>query len=85
MKHQWKVRRQLTSVPDGQRRWDWAYQLLLQGADRVLSPPALAAATGSLPNQEAEHENCRVSTGLDLASGASAELRATTRPTSDSH
>lgn len=30
MKRHWQVRRQVTPHPDGQRRWDRAYQLLLQ-------------------------------------------------------
>ena len=40
MKHQWCVRRQATPYPDGQQRWDRAYQLLLQWA-RASGSPAL--------------------------------------------
>jgi uncharacterized protein (UPF0548 family) len=29
MKHHWQIRRQSVGYPDGQRRWDRAYQLLL--------------------------------------------------------
>jgi hypothetical protein len=30
MKHQWHVRREVMERPDAQRRWDRAYQNLLQ-------------------------------------------------------
>ena len=30
MKRQWRIRRQASPKPDGQQRWDRAYQLLLQ-------------------------------------------------------
>ena len=30
MKQQWRTRRQTLPQPDGQRRWDRAYQLLLE-------------------------------------------------------
>ena len=32
MKHDWRVTRRLEPHPDGQRRWDRAYQLLLEWA-----------------------------------------------------
>ncbi|MGO8951163.1 MAG: recombinase family protein [Ktedonobacterales bacterium] len=40
MYHQWRVRRQTTSSPDGQQRWDRAYQLLLQWTECPGLPPA---------------------------------------------
>ena len=45
MYHQWRVRRQTTSSPDGQQRWDRAYQLLLRWTER----PGLASPTEALP------------------------------------
>lgn len=41
---QWQVRREVTPHPDGQRRWDRAYQQLLRG-----SPPASAATPQATP------------------------------------
>ncbi len=32
MKRTWKVQRTITAHDDGQRRWDYAYQFLLQWA-----------------------------------------------------
>ena len=39
MHHQWRLRRETVSVADGNRRWDRAYQLLLEWGD----PAALHA------------------------------------------
>jgi hypothetical protein len=58
MKHQWKAHRQFTPAPDGQRRWDQAYQLLLHWAVVAHTQPTLAVEVVSFPNQEAEDENC---------------------------
>ena len=52
MKRQWKLRRELTPVEDGQRRWDQAYQHLLRWA-RKLEPAQLAC---SQQTQEVYHE-----------------------------
>ena len=40
MRHQWRLCRTLQEHPDGQRRWDRAYQLLLQWAQAPDVPPA---------------------------------------------
>lgn len=39
MNHAWKTRRTLVPQTDGQRRWDQAYQLLLQWTQTSISPP----------------------------------------------
>jgi hypothetical protein len=39
MHHQWRLRRETVSVADGNRRWDRAYQLLLEGADPAAPQP----------------------------------------------
>jgi hypothetical protein len=63
MKHQWRVRRQTTPYADGQRRWDRAYQLLLQWATTSTGlAPADARATG---DQEVRDACGRVCPGLD--------------------
>lgn len=43
MRHQWRLRRTFQEHPDGQRRWDRAYQLLLQWAQ---APDTAAAEPG---------------------------------------
>jgi hypothetical protein len=50
MYHQWRVRRQTISSPDGQQRWDRAYQLLLRWTERPgLAPPAEALLPATCP------------------------------------
>ena len=39
MRHQWRLYRTLQEHRDGQRRWDRAYQLLLQWAQAPDTPP----------------------------------------------
>lgn len=39
MHHQWRLRRATVSVADGARRWDRAYQLVLEWADLATSQP----------------------------------------------
>jgi hypothetical protein len=43
MKRQWRTRRQVTPYPDGQRRWDRAYQLLLEWTTAREPAQAIAA------------------------------------------
>ena len=40
MRHQWRLSRTLQEHSDGQRRWDRAYQLLLQWAQAPDVPPS---------------------------------------------
>jgi hypothetical protein len=40
MRHQWRLRRTFQEHLDGQRRWDRAYQLLVQWAQASDTPPS---------------------------------------------
>ncbi len=64
MNRTWQIQRTTVVHPDGQRRWDRAYQLLLRWADEVLTaqPPAVT--------QEDDDAHCRVCPGLDQSSTA---------------
>jgi hypothetical protein len=59
MNRTWQVQREIVPHPDGQRRWDQAYQLLLRWADdaRTAQPPTSI--------QEDDDADCRVCPGLD--------------------
>ncbi len=61
MKATWQVRRTVVEQPDGQRRWDTAYQFLLHWA---LEPTAGPQPTGS-PNQENDYGDCTLRTRID--------------------
>jgi hypothetical protein len=74
MKHRWEVRRQLNPASDGQRRWDRAYQLLLQWTTSTSGEPANKATAGSCSRQEEHHENCSLPAGFDSAPGPGSEL-----------
>lgn len=69
MKHQWHVHRDLKPCPDGQQRWDRAYQHLLRW---TLNPMPMESPSPIVPDPllEVYDENCSVCTGLDLASGS---------------
>ena len=62
MKHQWNIRRQTIAVPDGQRRWDQAYQMVLQWTRCPTAAPLS-------PRKETHDESCRVCTGVDREPG----------------
>ena len=74
MKHQWNVRRQFNPAPDGQRRWDRAYQLLLQSTLSNDSEPADKSLAGSCNDQEEGHENRCLPSGFDSAPSPGPEL-----------
>jgi len=59
MNRTWQVHRDTVAHPDGQRRWDRAYQLLLRWADDV---PVAQAPTVT---QEDDHACCLVCASLD--------------------
>jgi hypothetical protein len=56
MKRHWQVRRQTAPHPDGQRRWDRAYQLLLQWEQARLMALTPEREQISEPPQEGSHE-----------------------------
>ena len=59
MNRTWQIQRDTVADPDGQRRWDRAYQLLLRWADEVL------AAQPCSVTQEDDDAHCPVCPGLD--------------------
>ncbi len=72
MKRQWRVRRQTCAVPDGQRRWDRAYQTLLAWAasgEDDLSVGDKSPAT----ERQGVHADRRVCARLDDAPGGGPE------------
>jgi uncharacterized protein (UPF0548 family) len=62
MKRQWNIRRQTTAVPDGQQRWDQAYQMLMEWT-------RCTTATETPPEQEKHDASRRVCTSIDHESG----------------
>ena len=66
MKRQWNIHRQVVGYPDGQRRWDRAYLLLLEIAHSVE-----ANQTGTSP--EVQHASSDLCASVDSASGTSAD------------
>jgi hypothetical protein len=79
MKRQWRTRRQTLPQSDGQRRWDRAYQLLLEWttpreiAMATADPSAVPPVAALHSNQEVEHAGGAVCTRLDPATGAAAK------------
>lgn len=76
MKHQWHSRRALIVTPDGQQRWDRAYQRLLVWGQ----PPAIPRqsqgdqeARESQESQEGLHARSGVCARLDAEPGAYAD------------
>jgi uncharacterized protein (UPF0548 family) len=65
MKRQWNIRRQTTAVPDGQQRWEQAYQMLMEWT-------LCTTATETSPGQEKHDASRRVCTGIDHKSGSPA-------------
>lgn len=57
MKRQWHIRRQAIPLPEGQQRWDRAYQLLLEWSRCPAGPPLP-------PGKETRDANCRVCAGI---------------------
>jgi len=68
MKPDWKVRRTVVARDDGQRRWDYAYQFLLQWATDS------SADTYSAPTQQEEGNECgNLRPGLDPTATAGSD------------
>ena len=69
VKHEWRVRRELKASPDGQRRWDRAYQLLLEWAATGDRPPSSVRREA----QEGNHESGDLRAGVNPAPGAATD------------
>lgn len=61
MKRAWKVQRSLIEQPDGQRRWDRAYQCLLQWAEEAACDQKDPALLSSPQEDDYEHRHLRSS------------------------
>ncbi len=58
MNRTWQVHRETVTHPDGQRRWDRAYQLLLRWtAEPTVQAPSIA--------QEEDHAHCPVCSSVN--------------------
>ena len=64
MKRQWTVHRQFKPCPDGEQRWDRAYQYLLQWAMLATQESVIATVSDSPRNQEVDHADSRVCAGF---------------------
>lgn len=71
MKRDWRMRRELLATPDGQRRWDRAYQALLAWTcpEGMASP--MAAGEHARKEQDDAYRDLRA--GVDVAAGAGAD------------
>lgn len=72
MQRQWQIQRTLVETPNGQQRWDQAYQLLLRWA-QVNPLPAVSSSPPAPPNQEECHASSRLCTRLDVASSPASD------------
>ncbi len=72
MKRQWHVRHQVVEHPEGQLRWDRAYQALLRWTQSDLAPPQLPPVDPSM-TLEVDHACSSVCTGVDPTSGTGSD------------
>jgi hypothetical protein len=71
MKRQWSICRQVKEEPDGQRRWDRAYQLLLQWTKPIEMEQWPIAVSALNLMQEVYDESSSVCACLDPTPGSS--------------
>ena len=64
MKRTWQVRRSWIEDPEGQRRWDRAYRLLLRSTRAAQEPPT---------EEEASDASSILCSGFDRATAAGAD------------
>ena len=76
-KRQWSIRRSTIETPDAPRRWDQAYQQLLQE-----STPSLSLFTQKSLQQEHFHEYRGLRPRFDTTTSTSTDDRTTTRTSS---
>jgi hypothetical protein len=73
MKPQWHLRRSLVVAPDGQQRWDRAYQSLLAWGQQPVLPRHRQADQEARESQEGPHARRGVGARLDAEPGAYAD------------
>ena len=73
MKHTWVVRRQCQAVPDGERRWDLAYQSILLWAVAVHQEPQSEPVDAPKAERDTDHANRNLCTGLHTATSSEPE------------
>src|SRR4051812_35417903 len=59
MNHQWRIRRQMRPISDGQQRWDRAYQLLLQWTIATPIEPECPRPPPFTPQEVTYDTSCR--------------------------
>lgn len=65
MKHQWQKKRTVKESPDGQRRWNQAYLLILEITRTI-------EESRGQPTAEVNHASSDLCPGIDPTTGASA-------------
>lgn len=75
MKRNWSVKRREVEHPAAQRRWNSAYQLLMEIPQPAVSPlpPAQADALSPLALPEQPDEHCYLCPRLDSTSSSSSD------------
>jgi hypothetical protein len=76
MHRQWRLRRQTRPAPDGQRRWNQAYQLLMEwtAPDEPLGAASTAPASlSAAAHQEGDYAHRPIPSGLDPATSPTAD------------
>lgn len=73
-KRQWNIRRTTIEAPEAQRRWDQAYQLLLQG-----SASSSPLSTQESRPQEDDYEHRSLRSRFDTTTSTDTDHRTTTR------
>ena len=71
-RQQWMLRRQLVGHPAARRRWDRAYQLLLQATVAPTGLPAPLAAPWDVA-EESRHASSRLRQGFEPKPGSDAD------------
>jgi hypothetical protein len=70
MKHQWHPHRSLVVSPDGQQRWDRAYQSVLAWNQPPAQPPQVQDVQEAPDVQEVDHAHSGVCARLDAEPSA---------------
>ncbi len=71
MKRDWRMRRELLATPEGQRRWDRAYQALLTWT--CADDAALTPMVGKRVGKERDDAGRNLCASVDAAAGAGAD------------